>query len=139
MIFPELCAQDEVDEIRALEHQANILDAQVNNLKEQIERLKKARKFGLIPQSRSIFVTHSAGHFPPSSWMQKMKPPQVIVHFLKQQDSPISQRVLKKQILNEGYPAEKFGKNGVYFYVILDRLKKRGKLEKEGDEVRLLA
>ena len=68
-----------------------------------------------------------------------MNPPQVIVHFLSQLDRPISQKALKKQILNEGFPAEKFGKNGAYFYVILDRLKKRGKVEKEGDEVRLLA
>ena len=67
-----------------------------------------------------------------------MKPLQVIVHFLRQMDSPISQKALRELIIDEGYPAEKFGKNGVYFYVILDRLKKRGKLEKEGDEVRML-
>ena len=56
-----------------------------------------------------------------------------MIHFVQ------LERALKKQILSEGYPAEKFGKNGVYYYVILDRLKKRGKIEREGDEVRLMA
>ena len=138
MIFPELSAQEEMEQLRSLERQAHRLDAQVHSLKEAIERFKRARQFCFSPQSRTTFVSHLFRYSHSSSWMEKMKPLQVIVHFLRQMDSPISQKALRELIIDEGYPAEKFGKNGVYFYVILDRLKKRGKLEKEGDEVRML-
>lgn len=140
MIFPELCEQDQRDQVRSLEHQVNVLDAQVQNLRAQIEKLKGTRNFGFLPQSTTQLGSNLSLYSRPApSGIQKMRPPQVVVHFLKQMDCPISQKKLKEQILNEGYPPERFGKNGVYYHVILDRLKKRGKLEREGDEVRLMA
>lgn len=115
------------DELKMLQDRSRIFKARLDSLDTKVSILFRD-KSGINEWKKA-----SRNNF-----LGKLKAPEVIVHFLKQQDSPISLRSLRNQIIHEGYPPKKFGKNGVYFYVAIDRLKNRKKIEKEGDEVRLM-
>lgn len=116
------------DKLESLTREVQMLEARLELVKAEINILRRERE-GLVKWD---------GVLRNNSSLAKLKAPDVIIHFLKQFDAPISLKSLRNKILMEGYPLEKFGKNSVYFYVAIDRLKNRNKIEKEGDEVRLM-
>jgi hypothetical protein len=61
--------------------------------------------------------------------------PDVIRHFLR--EGPLSKVELKRRIKNAGYPVERFGVQGGYFYTALGRMERTGKIVTEGEKVRL--
>ena len=126
MFFCDCSSEETTNQVLLLQHKADLLDVQLQTLKMEIAYLKGAKKETPINQLNG------------RDWFPKLKPKDAILHILSQYDFPISQKILKRLIVGEGYPLARFGKNSGYFYVLLDRLKDEGKLEREGDEVRLL-
>ncbi len=109
-----------------MQAQVRVFEARLALLKEELESLKH--------ESRGTHLISNA----PNDSLQGMKAAEVIVEFLRNLDAPISKKRLKQWILDEGYPPQRFGKGGVYYYVALNRLVEKGKILKEGDEIRLM-
>ena len=65
----------------------------------------------------------------------EMSPSEAIVYYLRQFDSPVSQQKLRERIYLSGYPMDRFGHACRYFYTLIRRLERKGKLTKDGDEV----
>lgn len=65
----------------------------------------------------------------------EMSPAEAIMFYLEKFDVPVSQARLKEHIYQCGYPMEHFGEACRYFYTLLRRLERKGKVVREGDEV----
>jgi hypothetical protein len=68
----------------------------------------------------------------------EMSPSEAILFYLEQLDGPISQAKLREHMYECGYQMENFGEAYRYFYTLLSRLERRGKVLREGDEVSLV-
>lgn len=68
---------------------------------------------------------------------EEMSPSEAILFYLEHYDGPISQSKLREHIYQCGYPMENFGEACRYFYTILRRLERKGKVVREGDEITL--
>jgi len=68
----------------------------------------------------------------------QMSPSEAILFYLEQFDGSVSQAKLKEHIYECGYPMEHFGEACRYFYTLLRRLERKGKIVREGDEVSLM-
>ena len=68
----------------------------------------------------------------------EMSPSEAIIFYLEQFDNPISQSKLREHMYHCGYPMEHFGEACRYFYTLLRRLERKGKIVREGDEVSLM-
>lgn len=73
-----------------------------------------------------------------SEIVSQMSPSEAILFYLEQFDGPISQAKLKEHIYECGYPMDSFGEAHRYFYTLLRRLERKGKILREGDEVSLM-
>ena len=67
----------------------------------------------------------------------EMSPAEAILFYLEQIDGPISQAKLREHMNKCGYQMENFGEACRYFYTLLRRLERKGKIVREGDEVTL--
>ena len=63
--------------------------------------------------------------------------PDAIRFILHQEKNGFRRSEIKKRLEKVGYPKEKFGKTGNYFYTVLKRLRKSGTTIEEGDFIRL--
>lgn len=72
-----------------------------------------------------------------SEIVSEMSPSEAIVFHLEQFDGPISQTKLREHMYACGYNMENFGEACRYFYTLLRRLERKGKIVREGDEVSL--
>lgn len=75
------------------------------------------------------------GHGIRSTALSDLRPREVIIHFLKQADSPIAISALKRKMAEGGYPMERFGPRHKYFYTIIGRLCESGIASRDGDEI----
>ena len=75
------------------------------------------------------------GHGIKSTALSDLRPREVIIHFLKQADSPITISTLKGKMAEGGYPMERFGTRHKYFYTLLGRLCESGIAMRDGDEI----
>ena len=64
-----------------------------------------------------------------------MAPAEAILFYLEQFDGPISQAKLREHMYACGYDMDNFGEACRYFYTLLRRLERKGKILREGDEV----
>lgn len=65
-----------------------------------------------------------------------LKPSEAITTVLREQDTPIGVGSLKKRLSERGYPMERFGPRHHYFYTLICRLVRAGKIQRlEGDEI----
>lgn len=70
-----------------------------------------------------------------STALGDLRPREVILHFLKQTDAPISIASLKGKIAEGGYPMERFGPRHKYFYTLIGRLCESNRAMRNGDEI----
>jgi len=73
-----------------------------------------------------------------SEIISEMSPAEAILFYLEQFDGPISQTKLREHMYRCGYPMDHFGEACRYFYTLLRRLERKGKIVREGDEVYLV-
>ena len=73
-----------------------------------------------------------------SEIVSEMSPSEAILFYLEQFDGPISQAKLREHMYEWGYKMENFGEACRYFYTLLRRLERKGKVMREGDEVSLM-
>lgn len=82
------------------------------------------------------FRCPKCGHGNRSMAIGDLKPREAIIHFLKEADRPIGVGFLKKQLINSGYPMERFGSRHKYFYTLIGRLVASGiAMRLDGDEI----
>lgn len=67
----------------------------------------------------------------------EMNPVSAVLAVIGEQSAPIAVRNLRAELEQRGYPMERFGKGAAYFYQVISRLEKAGKIEKHGDEISL--
>lgn len=69
-------------------------------------------------------------------YIGRLKPSEAIVHCLRELDRPVGVKFLRKKIEEMGYPMRRFGTYSRYYYTLICRLAKDGKIKRlEGDEV----
>jgi hypothetical protein len=73
----------------------------------------------------------------PDAPFQKMGPPSAIRYLLRLEGRPVLHTEIKERLKNSGYPMQKLGKGGGYFYTVLKRMEKNGTIAREGDFIRL--
>jgi len=81
------------------------------------------------------FRCPKCGHGQRSTALGDLRPRNVMIHFLKQIDTPIAISALKGKIAEGGYPMERFGPGHKYFYTLLGRLCDSGIAMRNGDEI----
>jgi len=113
------------DRLLVMESQVKAMEARLFFLKEEIANI------------RQDLLNDELMNCLPNDAIQNMKAQDVIIEFLRPLCSPISKKDLKRWILKEGYPRERFGKSGVYYYVALKRLQEKGKINIKDDVVSL--
>lgn len=64
--------------------------------------------------------------------------PEAIRFLIKQEGGPILRSDLKKRLMDVGYPKERFGKTGNYFYTAIKRMEKSGTVIVDEEYVRLI-
>lgn len=72
-----------------------------------------------------------------SEIISEMAPAEALLFYLEQFDAPISQAKLREHMYACGYNMDNFGEACRYFYTLLRRLERKGKIAREGDEVSL--
>lgn len=68
--------------------------------------------------------------------VKSMRPSQVILFFAKVAGGPLTKSELRERVHASGYPDEKWGHQFSYFYTLVKRLKRTGKLIEEGGRIR---
>ena len=71
--------------------------------------------------------------------MEDMTAPEAVLHFLGQVDCPISLSKLREYMEFSGFPMnDRFGPSCRNFYVVIRRLARQGRIQREGDEISLI-
>lgn len=73
-----------------------------------------------------------------STIQSEMAPSEAILFYLEQFDAPISQAKLREHMQECGYPMKHFGTACRYFYTLIRRLERKGKIFRDGDEVEMV-
>ena len=102
---------------------------------ELVKRIERD-KLLLDAYHRRLAAIRTAAHT--SEIRAEMSPAKAIMFYLEQFDAPVSQAKLKEHIYQCGYPMGNFGEACRYFYTLLRRLERKGKVVREGDEVMIV-
>jgi hypothetical protein len=107
-------------------HDMAALEEKIFELESHLERLQWR------------FRCPKCGHGHRSTGIEDLRPREVILHHMKQQDNPISVGTLKRKLAEGGYPMDRFGERQKYFYTLIGRLCASGVLVRlYGDEIML--
>jgi hypothetical protein len=93
---------------------------------------KQIRSFSEDPE----LDTSKERNFHPNKSIMKLSPRETILYWIRRSPNEgVAIHYIRECIQASGYPMDAFGKNGAYFYTLLSRLQKSGKIIREGDKV----
>ena len=135
---------EKIDQWKA---EAKVLRGKIDDLQLQYDgKLKdiengqwflRGRKFNAPPTTTALpFREEAQEHSSGGGQIKNLNPGQAILAVLRDA-GPILQRDVKARLQAAGYPMGKFGASGNYFYSVIMRLHKTGKIHKDGDKLAL--
>ena len=125
---------DKVDEeIKRLEQRRNKLSARIDAVQFFIDDEAPQVPMPGIPAREVDPISDDETDIP----ITKMGVPDAIRFILKKTKWPMKTAEIKNNLRSFGYPMEKLGAHGAYFYTVLSRMKKSEVISRDGDKVQI--
>ena len=130
-------AKDCRAEIDRLQGKYDALTKNIENGLWFLAQNKPSRHLSPVSASELFADDPNVGRSHSMASIKELPPPQAILRMLRDAGGQLTQTAIREQLRANDYPMMKFGATGNYFYSCVARLRKTGKIAKDGERLAL--